>query len=208
MNYLAHAFLAGDNPKLQLGGLLGDFCKGPIDNWPFEQDLKFGVAHHRAIDAHSDHLPSFKQCAQLLGPRFRRTGGIVVDICFDHFLSRHWQRYSTLPMRVFADQLYQEMNSLDEAQAAALPDSFKRFRQRSQAADLFMIYGELATIEVALERVAQRFRQPQLMAGAFAEVEKNYQALEESFHPCFVELQQWSLERLQTPGYSANFWRR
>ena len=30
MNYLAHIALAGDNPEYQVGGLLGDFVRGPL----------------------------------------------------------------------------------------------------------------------------------------------------------------------------------
>jgi len=31
MNYLAHLFLAPEDEDWQLGGILGDFVKGPID---------------------------------------------------------------------------------------------------------------------------------------------------------------------------------
>ena len=31
MNHLAHALLAGPDPQLRLGGLMGDFVRGAID---------------------------------------------------------------------------------------------------------------------------------------------------------------------------------
>ena len=34
MNYLAHALLAGDHPADRIGGVIGDFVKGPLDPLP------------------------------------------------------------------------------------------------------------------------------------------------------------------------------
>ena len=37
MNYLAHALLAGDHPADRIGGVIGDFVKGPLAwtrRWP------------------------------------------------------------------------------------------------------------------------------------------------------------------------------
>ena len=31
MNYLAHALLAGASPDDRIGGVIGDFVKGPLD---------------------------------------------------------------------------------------------------------------------------------------------------------------------------------
>ena len=53
MNFLAHAFLAGAKETDQVGGLIGDFVKGPLPAG-LPPDLASGVALHRAIDSFAD----------------------------------------------------------------------------------------------------------------------------------------------------------
>ena len=49
MNFLAHAVLAGDDDADRIGGLLGDFVKGPLPAG-LPPALAKGVALHRAIE--------------------------------------------------------------------------------------------------------------------------------------------------------------
>lgn len=212
MNYLAHAFLSGDKPEVQLGGLLGDFCKGPLpatershaENNPAflqQSDIRFGIQHHRAIDAYSDSLESFRRCAGLFEKRFRRVAPIIIDICFDHYLAKHWRRHHQQCLREFADNLYDIMASCQEA-----PDGFVRFSQRSQAADLFNLYQDKETIAVALERVAQRFSRPHLMAGAYENWLSIYTDMEKGFEQCFTEIKHFAARRLADGEYPCSRW--
>ena len=52
MNFLAHAWLAGDADADRIGGLLGDFVKGPLPAG-LPPALADGVALHRAIDGYA-----------------------------------------------------------------------------------------------------------------------------------------------------------
>ncbi|MCV6615683.1 MAG: ACP phosphodiesterase, partial [Cellvibrionaceae bacterium] len=197
MNYLAHAFLSGAEPELQLGGLLGDFCKGPLGNWGFSPAVTAGIDHHRKLDAYVDRLPAFKACQALLPKPLKRAGGMVIDISFDHFLAKHWQRYARQSLADFSGQLYPRMQTLTGA-----PQDFQRFAQRCQSADLFHLYRQWQTVEVAIDRLRQRLSRPQLLDGAFAAVDRNYTQLEQAFHPCFEHLMQWSEQQLEARGYA------
>ncbi|GAA6151123.1 ACP phosphodiesterase [Pseudoteredinibacter isoporae] len=212
MNYLAHAFLSGDHPEVQLGGLLGDFCKGPLPQYPLalsdtspaflgKRHIHFGIQHHRSIDAFSDSLQSFRQCAALLDNRFRRVAPIIVDICFDHYLAKHWHQHHTQGLPEFAEGLYAAMENCPQA-----PDGFVRFRQRSQSAGLFNLYQEPDTIAVALDRVAQRFSRPQLMAGAYENWQSCYSEMEKGFEQCFADIKHFAASRLADEGYSISKW--
>ena len=53
MNYLAHFHLAGDDPAMIGGALLGDFVKGSLGG-EYHRDLERGIRLHRRIDAFSD----------------------------------------------------------------------------------------------------------------------------------------------------------
>ncbi|KKM01805.1 hypothetical protein LCGC14_1790730, partial [marine sediment metagenome] len=49
MNYLAHIYLSGDHPEVMVGGLLGDFVKGPLRG-QLPRAIEEGIALHRKID--------------------------------------------------------------------------------------------------------------------------------------------------------------
>lgn len=215
MNYLAHAFLSGDNSEVQLGGLLGDFVKGPIYS-PKDQPLnstankstvlqfdniRFGIQHHRAIDAYSDSLVSFRNCASLFDKKYRRIAGIIVDICFDHYLAKQWSQHSKTNLTEFSAALYPKMSNCQFA-----PENFKRFSQRCIEAKLFEIYQDRATIKVALDRVAQRLSRPKLMAGAYEQWEAIYLEMERLFETCFGEIKSWAAARLAKHGYHFQQW--
>ena len=93
MNYLAHALLAGPHPEMVLGGLMGDFVKGRIgDDWP--EPLRGGLLLHRRIDRYTDEHRVVAASRARFPPPRRRFAGIVVDVCFDHFLARDFERWS------------------------------------------------------------------------------------------------------------------
>ena len=101
MNYLVHLYLAGTDPELQLGGLMGDFVKGPIP-----VDLPAGLARglllHRHIDSLAQSSPHTRQSRQRLQPKFGHGRGIIVDIFYDHFLASGWAEYSAIPLADYA----------------------------------------------------------------------------------------------------------
>jgi acyl carrier protein phosphodiesterase len=58
MNYLAHLFLAEDNAESRIGNLLGDFVKGPLENYKtrYSENILKGIRTHRKVDRFSDYL--------------------------------------------------------------------------------------------------------------------------------------------------------
>lgn len=99
MNYLAHAVLAGPDPLLRLGGLMGDFVKGPLRPAPahLPERLTQGLRLHRAIDAYAETHPAFRASRARVSPERRRVAGIMVDLFYDHFLARGWAAWPTAP---------------------------------------------------------------------------------------------------------------
>lgn len=89
MNFLAHAVLAGDDPALIVGGVVGDWIKGPLPAG-LPPDLARGVALHRAIDRHAEDDPAFCRSRQRMSAARRRYAGVLVDIFYDHLLARDW----------------------------------------------------------------------------------------------------------------------
>ena len=71
MNFLAHALLSGEAEADRVGGLMGDFVKGPLPAG-LPPDLAAGVALHRAIDSFADRHPAFAASRARVRPGGRR----------------------------------------------------------------------------------------------------------------------------------------
>jgi acyl carrier protein phosphodiesterase len=110
MNFLAHAFLAADDPALVVGGVIGDWIKGPLPG-ALPADLARGVALHRAIDSHAETHSAFRASRARISPARRRYGGVVVDIVYDHLLARRWHELHPQPLATFCSSTNAWMTS-------------------------------------------------------------------------------------------------
>ncbi len=170
MNYLAHIVLSGADPRWQLGGYLGDFVKGSLDKplldqcgQPWGDAVIDGIRLHRLLDAEVETLPEYRTCVALLGPEFRRVGGIAIDVLFDHLLVNHWHRFSDEPLPVFSRRFYRYC----EAHAERLPHRAAGFIEAAARHDLFLGYGERQTFLAVMERIERRLRyRTNLLAAA------------------------------------------
>ncbi len=100
MNFLAHLHLAAHTRSSLTGNLLGDFIKGPLPT-ALAAHFDEGIWLHRKIDAFTDSHPEHKAAVTCFEAPWRRFGGIVVDMLYDHWLSQHWGRFSTEPCPTF-----------------------------------------------------------------------------------------------------------
>lgn len=184
MNFLAHAFLAGDAPADRLGGIIGDFVKGVLPG-ALPPDLAEGVRLHRRIDVFADGHEAFRRSCQRISPARRRVAGIVVDMAYDHFLARHWARYSTEPLFSYTAEVYVLMARHHDWLPPRLAAMFPSMR----ADDWLAAYAEMAVVQRALDRMALRMRRPELLAGSGAELQHHYAALEADFHAFLPDAQ-------------------
>ena len=183
MNYLAHLYLAKDTPEFMIGSILGDFVKGSgKDQYP--DKIKKGIELHRKIDSYTDSHPRTKASRRLYSPLRRRFAGIIVDLCYDHFLYRNWSKFTDSALRPFIQNAYEILKT----HQAMLPE-------RLQAMVPFMIrddwlgsYRELSGVEQALKRLSKRVTNGDLLAGAIDEIKAHYRELESNFLLFFPDL--------------------
>ena len=185
MNYLAHLLLSGPDPDWQLGGLLGDFVKGPLKG-ERPEPIEAGIRLHRRIDLLSDRNPAYLNALTRLGPEWRRLGGIGLDIWFDHLLATHWDQWHPQPLETFVDNCWSNFRQRD----AWIPDNAKAFIQRAEQFKLLPGYREVAVIQRTLERVGTRLKRPQPLADMVPLFLADANALEQDFHALFTELSQ------------------
>lgn len=176
MNFLAHAYLAGDSPTDRLGGLIGDFVKGPLPAG-LPAEIAAGVRLHRQIDVFADGHPAFRRSRERVSPVRRRVAGVMVDMFYDHFLARHWARFHAWPLEHFSAAMYALMAEHD----AILPPRLVQILPRMRDADWLASYRSAATIELALDRMALRLRRANPLTGAGAELRADYAGFEADF---------------------------
>lgn len=192
MNFLAHAFLAGPAPADLLGGMLGDFVKGPLPAG-LPSSIAEGVELHRRIDSFADAHPAFRQSRARVSPVRRRYSGIMIDLFYDHFLARRWADYSTQPLKEFAAGTYALLAAHPELLPPRLTEMFPFMR----ADDWLSSYRSVRRVGEALDRMAEkRLTRPNALAGSAAELEARYGEFEQDFLWFFPDAQAFA-ERIR-----------
>lgn len=183
MNFLAHFHLAWPDDELIAGGLEGDYFKGPLKG-QLPVGIERGVQLHRAIDGYTDRHPAVEAVRSEFNGGLRRYAGILIDLSFDHFLSRHWGQFAELELPEFNSGIYR---SLDQ-QRDSLSPSARRMQARLEEYDLLGIYQHWETVPASAERIGTRFRRENPFRGIDDELEQRRQGLEQAFLDFYPEL--------------------
>ena len=177
MNYLAHAYLAGDADSDRLGGLMGDFVKGPLP-CGLPADLAAGVALHRRIDSYADTHPAFQRSRARVSAERRRYAGVMVDMFYDHLLASHWEAYSAQALTQYSRAVY----DLLDANAPLLPERLGQVRIWMRKDDWLGGYRTLEGTGNALDRIARhRLSRPGTLPGAIEELANDYPGFKADF---------------------------
>ncbi|MFA7292568.1 MAG: ACP phosphodiesterase [Rhodocyclaceae bacterium] len=165
MNFLAHALLAGDEPALIVGGVVGDWIKGPLPG-SLPADLARGVALHRAIDTFAESHAGFCSSRNRVSPARRRYAGVLVDIYYDHLLARDWDRHHDAPLNTYCSRVYR----LVASRLDALPEASRPALMLMAEEDWLQSYTTIDGIADVLLRMSRRAKSPNPLAGGEAEL--------------------------------------
>jgi acyl carrier protein phosphodiesterase len=183
MNWLAHLYLSEPNAAFRIGNLLPDLAPASaLLNLPM--DYLRGVQQHRRIDAFTDSHPIFKRSIGRVDPEFRRFGGILVDMFYDHFLARDWPMFSAMPLRDFTNEVYSSF----ENHRHEIPAEAYGHLERMKSGDWLCSYGDFEGLAVTLGRIGLRLRKPVPLANAVSILKQHYALFEEDFSGFFVEV--------------------
>ena len=184
MNFLAHALLAGDEPALIVGGVVGDWVKGLLPAG-LPADLVRGVALHRAIDSHAETHPAFCRSRNRVSPARRRYAGILVDIFYDHLLARDWPHAE--PLAETCQGIYAHLADWREQ----LPEHARPAMALMAREDWLGSYAGLDGIADVLWRMSQRARRPNPLAGGEVEFIADAAGFAEDFAEWYVDAQRF-----------------
>lgn len=185
MNHLAHLFLAPDSELHRVGSLLGDFARG-LDSQALSPSLHEGLRHHLSVDAFTDQHPDVIASKRLFSSQRRRFAGVALDILYDHYLLRHWHRFSSMDVDDFIDQVYAELRN----HRKVMPEKMQTVTGQIVRYDWFRSYQSLDNIGFALDRVANRIRFRHSFNGIIEEIETHDEELEAHFLSFFPDLKE------------------
>jgi acyl carrier protein phosphodiesterase len=193
VNFLAHFHLAWPDEGLVLGGLEGDYLKGPLHGG-LPGDLERGIKLHRAIDAYTDGHPLILQLRRELPASLRRYAGILIDLSFDHYLSRHWGDFSALPLAEFNSGVYDTLT----ARQAILSEGARGMLARLVEYDVLSLYLEWDNVLATAARIGQRLqRRNPLVQNLDLELSPAQDTLEQAFLKFYPQLQSFCRQRTE-----------
>ena len=183
MNYLAHLHVAEQTPEGLVASLMGDFVKGPLST-ELPRDIYRGIRLHRLVDQFTDAHPIHLRSRSRFQPPRRRFAGIIVDVCYDHFLARSWEQFSQTPLPAFTEHVYRLLHD----HRAMLPATLQRIAPRMAERDWLSSYADMEMLGRALDGIATRSRRIAPIAGALTEVRLHYAGLRADFSEFFPAL--------------------
>ena len=194
MNFLAHLYLSGDDPKVMVGNFIGDFVKGKDALSRYEERIAFGIELHRSIDAFTDSHPVVRESKKRLSAKYRHYSAVIVDMYYDHFLSRNWKEFHSVPLEIYSRNSYQVLEDHD----SILPDRLKVMLQYMIRGNWLLGYGTVEGIGQALSGMARRTPYESKMELAAGDLRENYDAFKSDFMKFFPELRTYALSILSS----------
>lgn len=177
MNYLAHAYLSLQHPKILVGNMISDFVKGK-DQFNFEAGVRAGIQLHRSIDRFTDAHPATKAANALLQPAAGRYAGAFVDIVYDHFLAKDVSIFPTAPsLQHFSANVYTQL----EKQSATFPQKFAHLFPFMQQQNWLYHYQFNWGVARSFEGLVRRAKYIEAATPVYWLFEQEYSQLEQLY---------------------------
>jgi acyl carrier protein phosphodiesterase len=193
MNFLAHLYLSGDEPKVMVGNFIGDFVKGRSLSTRFEPTVVLGIELHRAIDHFTDTHKIVQQSKKRIAGKYRHYSGVIVDVFYDHFLASRWSEYHRQPLADFAQASYKVLQNND----AILPAEVRGMLPYMIEGNWLVGYSYVDGIQKALTGIASRTPYVSHMEKAAADLRDNYDTFGEDFTAFFPQLRDFAGDYLK-----------
>lgn len=183
MNYLAHLLLSGPDMDVQVGGLLGDFVKGPLRQ-ELPAPVELGIRLHRKIDVITDRQPQFIAATEVLPPHWRRYRGILLDIYFDHLLATRWDDFHPQSLADFCQDFYRQL----ARHQISLPPRARRFCEVAPKVRWLESYAVHDLMPAIYDNVGKRLRRPIPLGDVWPLLEQERDFLNHAFDGLMAEL--------------------
>lgn len=183
MNVLAHIYLSGDSDEIIIGNYIGDYVKGS-DYLKYPELIKKGIILHRHIDDFTDKHPVVHRSKILFTRKYHKYAGVVVDIIYDHYLTKEWDTFSRRPIESITYQFYRAMVNNYDILPSKVQDRFPFFIINNWIES----YKTNNGLRHVLSTLSKRTSLPPESKYAIKTFKKNYYSLGEDFMEFFPQL--------------------
>ena len=191
MNFLAHIYLSGDNDLLKIGNFMADGIRGK-DYLRFPEEVKKGILLHRKIDSFTDEHLIYRKSKHRLHAKYGHYAGVIMDIIYDHFLAKNWEKYSNESLERYVNDFYQLLDD----HLGILTEKTKNLLPYMKQNNWLLSYQSIEGIEKILFQMDYRTKHRAKMQEAIVELELFYPEIEEEFTLFFSELQFYVAQQL------------
>ena len=193
MNYLAHAYLSGDNEELLIGNFIADAVKGKMMD-DYSDYIRNGIILHRSIDEYTDNHHLHKQSRTRLHPRYSHYAGVIVDIYYDHFLAKNWLKYSDQSLVDYTKSVYDLLDNKSDI----LPERINYMLKYMVPQNWLLNYANFEGLRKVFRGMANRAKFDSKMENAVEDLQENYELFEEEFTNFFPDLKVFVSKKIQT----------
>lgn len=191
MNFLAHAFLSGDQPDILIGNFIADHINGN-DYTHYRKGIIRGILLHRRIDSFTDSHPLFLSSKRRLHRNYHKYSGVIVDMFYDHFLATDWPFWSSCGLTEFTGRSYAVLMQ----NFAILPPHTRRILPYMVEDDWLASYADLDFLQMSLQGLATRTPYRSGMEMAVGDLRAHYELFHSEFRDFFPDLVAYSGKEL------------
>ncbi len=194
MNFVGHIYLSGENKNIAIGNFIGDYIKGKeYERYP--EEIQKGILIHRDIDSTMDIHPSFLATRELFKESYGRYAGVVVDMAFDHILTKNWNDWHDIPLKKFTRSFY----GLLIKNYRVLPSQVKEFLPFMVRSNRLYSYSSLNGIEKALSIMANYTSLPSKPTEAALVIQSKEAEITQHFYQLLGDLALYLNKKYQLP---------
>lgn len=194
MNYVGHIYLSGENEKIAIGNFIGDYVKGnKHERYP--GDIQKGILIHRDIDSTMDSHPSFTATRELFRESYGRYAGVIVDIAYDHILTKNWNDWHPMPLKKFTRNFY----GIALRHFRFLPAAVKEFLPFMIQSNRLYSYSNLQGIEKALSIMSAYTSLPDNHHQAIDVIKNHEDEIASHFYQLLGDLSQYLNTKYELP---------
>lgn len=186
MNFLAHIYLSGDQEELLVGNFMGDYVKGK-QYLDFPENISRGIMLHRKIDQFTDLHPVTKESRAHIIHHYGKYSGIVIDILYDYLLALNWERYCSVPLPHYVENVFSLLKKYYEVFPQGIKNWFPNFIRNNW----LMSYSTLGGIETVLHRMSSRTTLPEHTDEVMKIFHSEIAAFNKEFNSFFPEIREF-----------------
>jgi acyl carrier protein phosphodiesterase len=191
MNFLAHIYLSGDSDLIKIGNFMADGVRGN-KHLELHSEIQKGIILHRFIDVFTDAHPVFRQSTKRLHSNYHHFSGVIVDVFYDHFLSKNWNLYSDEKLEDYVANFYKSL----DANHNLLTEKTLLMKPYMIQQNWLLSYQTIEGIEKILSQMDNRIKRESNIRLSVQELRLFYKEFEADFRIFFEDLRIHSSEKL------------